>query len=622
MKRILGSKILTAVAVGIVLLTFATAVWNCVRYYIGLDIFETSDMFLEGEYSVDGGEWQPIDTNKPIGDHFHKIVFKGKIAPMITTLYRSFSISSKNVWYTLKSSDGTIISDYNFENSKISYEHLRSDRPMALDMPNTPGYNVRSVSLEFFKFKGVPENSEMIFEVEYPYEFALESFSDCIDFTVSTENGLYLRFFYETLLPVMLFSLVCFFGLFFFPAAGFILGRVDYRFLTFGLLSFFWGLYMIMQITSGYLNVWIVDPTVCMMIDKITEYCFVTVILFYFKSNMQRKNSRVFANITSLVYLCCVVTVYILHLCAVTDLIATSIYLNIITAVCIIVMVVLLSLETKGNRNGLFFLLSWVPLLLTVTLDIIDHFTHLAGSHYFNFGLTVTMIVQIVGFILALRQQYLNTIRYEKMQKELYEAKVGIMVSQIQPHFMYNALTSIAMMCTIDPDTAQEATVTFAKYLRGNMDSLKQAAPVPFSRELEHLKKYLYIEKLRFGNKLNIEYDIQTTDFVLPQLSIQPLVENAVKHGVGMKKKGGTVTIATRETDTAFEVIISDDGVGFDVSAERKDNGRSHVGMENTRRRINGMCGGEVKIESTVGEGTTAVIILPKDKQNYPVKND
>ena len=149
------------------------------------------------------------------------------------------------------------------------------------------------------------------------------------------------------------------------------------------------------------------------------------------------------------------------------------------------------------------------------------------------------------------------------------------------------------------------------------MDSLKQTKPIPFEQELEHLKKYLYIEKIRFGNKLNIAYDIQATAFVLPQLSIQPLVENAVKHGVGMKKQGGTVTIATRETDAAFEVIISDDGVGFDTTSERKDDGRSHVGMENTQRRLQEMCGGKVKIESKIGEGTVATVILPKEGQHH-----
>ena len=207
-------------------------------------------------------------------------------------------------------------------------------------------------------------------------------------------------------------------------------------------------------------------------------------------------------------------------------------------------------------------------------------------------------------------------IERERAEKELYEAKVAVMTSQIQPHFMYNALTSIAMMCQIDPETAQEATVTFAKYLRGNMDSLKQTKPVPFETELDHLKNYLYIEQMRFGKKLNVEYDIQTTDFKLPMLSVQPLVENAVKHGVGMKKKGGTVTISTRETEDAFIVTVSDDGVGFDVNAPKKDDGRSHVGMENTRTRLRDMCAAEIKIESTVDVGTTATITLPKEEQD------
>ncbi|MBR5090622.1 MAG: histidine kinase [Ruminiclostridium sp.] len=204
----------------------------------------------------------------------------------------------------------------------------------------------------------------------------------------------------------------------------------------------------------------------------------------------------------------------------------------------------------------------------------------------------------------------------ERTEKELYEAKVAVMTSQIRPHFMYNALTSIAMMCELDPKTAKQATITFAKYLRGNMDSLKQTTPVPFEKELEHLKNYLYIEKLRFDDLLNIEYDIKTTAFEVPLLSIQPLVENAVKHGVGMKEDGGTVTIATRETDSAYEVIISDDGVGFDTNAEKKDDGRSHVGMENTRKRLKDMCGADIAITSEVGVGTTVTVTIPKKEDN------
>ena len=214
------------------------------------------------------------------------------------------------------------------------------------------------------------------------------------------------------------------------------------------------------------------------------------------------------------------------------------------------------------------------------------------------------------------KQSIRSAVEHERIEKELYAAKVSVMVSQIQPHFMYNALTSIAMMCELDPKTAKEATITFAKYLRGNMDSLRQTAPVPFETELEHLKKYLYIEKLRFDDLLNVEYDIQAANFEVPLLSIQPLVENAVKHGVGMKEDGGTVKISTAETDTAFEVIVSDDGVGFDTSAPRQEDGRSHVGMDNTRKRLKDMCGAEIIITSEIGVGTTARVIIPKKKED------
>ncbi len=219
-------------------------------------------------------------------------------------------------------------------------------------------------------------------------------------------------------------------------------------------------------------------------------------------------------------------------------------------------------------------------------------------------------IVLVFGVLVTKREKDLLA-----AEKELYESKVKIMVSQIQPHFMYNTLSSIAMLCKIDPDTANKAAITFAQYLRVNMDSLNQTAPIPFEQELEHLKKYLYIEELRFGKKLKIAYDIQAADFLLPQLSIQPLAENAVKHGLSKKRGGGTLTIAARETEAAFEVIVSDDGVGFDVN-EKKNDGRSHVGMENVKHRLKEMCNADVVITSEAGKGTTAKIIIPKENHH------
>ncbi len=339
-------------------------------------------------------------------------------------------------------------------------------------------------------------------------------------------------------------------------------------------------------------------------------------LLYYSKAKSRAVSAVLTICVTISVIVCAA-----LHIFAVSDLVVTGAYVNIFMGITAVVFIVLLSREIRSSRQALLSMIMWTPMIMALILDIFNQFISFSSLHFFTYGLAVTMIAQIVRTVFDLCRKYLESIHYQQMQKELYEAKVQVMVSQIRPHFMYNALSSIAMLCKIKPETAYEATIKFSDYLRGNMDSLKQTAPVPFKKELEHLEKYLYIEKLRFGKKLSIEYDIQEDNFEIPLLSVQPLVENAVKHGVGMKDDGGTVTIASRETDDSFEVIVSDDGVGFDVN-EVKDDGRSHVGMENTKRRLKDMCNAEVVITSTVGEGTTAKIIIPKVKEETKNENN
>lgn len=193
---------------------------------------------------------------------------------------------------------------------------------------------------------------------------------------------------------------------------------------------------------------------------------------------------------------------------------------------------------------------------------------------------------------------------------ELSESRVKVMVSQIQPHFLYNSLNSIYHLCEMDVEKAQHAINDFSDYLRANLDSLKLNRPVPFDIELKHLENYLELEQIRFEDELKVTYDIQEEGFMLPALSIQPLVENAVKHGVGKAANGGTITITTRRADTSYEVVVADDGVGFDIS-EIPGDGQSHIGIENVRQRLQLMCSGSLEIKSEKGKGTTAVIRIP-----------
>ena len=146
------------------------------------------------------------------------------------------------------------------------------------------------------------------------------------------------------------------------------------------------------------------------------------------------------------------------------------------------------------------------------------------------------------------------------------------------------------------------------------MDSLSRKEPVDFSEELKHLEIYLSLEKMRFNKKLNIVYDLQVTGFMLPALTVQPLAENAVKYGICQKDNGGTLTISTRETADSFQVI-SDDGVGYDPTATQYD-GRTHIGIDNVRGRLWAMCAGRLEIKSKKGEGTIAIISIPKGVKN------
>ena len=208
----------------------------------------------------------------------------------------------------------------------------------------------------------------------------------------------------------------------------------------------------------------------------------------------------------------------------------------------------------------------------------------------------------------------------EERERELAESRIDIMISQINPHFLYNSLGSIKQLCDLNPETAKEAIHDLAFFLRANMDSLTNKAPIPFTQELEHVKHYLNIEKQRFRERLEVVYDITAENFALPPLSIQPLAENAVKHGICSKTKGGVVTIKSKETPSAYVITIADTGGGFDESDPMRSNNQvldnqTHVGITNVRSRLKLMSSGRLDIKSELGKGTVAMITIPKDSE-------
>ena len=193
---------------------------------------------------------------------------------------------------------------------------------------------------------------------------------------------------------------------------------------------------------------------------------------------------------------------------------------------------------------------------------------------------------------------------------ELAESRVSTMMSQIRPHFIYNTLGSIEQLCKLDPPKAGELVHNFAKYLRGNFGELDNPKPILMSQEMEHVHHYLSIENVRFPD-MTFTFEMNSEDFHIPALTVQPIVENAIKHGLMKLPKGGTIRVLSYETDTDYCISVSDDGVGFDTSVLIDE--RKHLGLRNIRERLKVMVNGTLKIESAVGVGTKVLISIPKE---------
>ena len=268
----------------------------------------------------------------------------------------------------------------------------------------------------------------------------------------------------------------------------------------------------------------------------------------------------------------------------------------------------------KGTENNRLELYSCLLLMVTLLLDFAG-----VGSGMYSHG-TCTKLSFLIVFVVhgfrALKRMLIDhqgARRAKKLEKELEESRIAIMLSQMQPHFIHNILNVIYYLCGKDPAAAQGAISKFSDHLRNNLEAISQTELITFRKELDHIHTYLELEQIRFGEELSIVYDVEEDGFLLPILSIQPLVENAVKHGIAKKRGGGVVTISSQQTEKEYRIIVSDTGVGFDVE-HYMDDGKIHVGLMNVRKRLASRMNATVDIDSTPGNGTTVTVTIPREK--------
>lgn len=552
---------------------------------------------LSGMCVTDTGDSFKLDSEHNITKNRYKsVTFTGKINDNLDETECVF-ISMNDVWVDIYI-DGELVVSNRLYSDSIS-----------------PGNSVSYLVPEF-----IDKNSEYKIVVENPYPIfkpnAFYKFFNSLQ--IGQYDSMYNKLFDSKLGDIMLSLLISFLGILTFSLAGVLMRKSKNQNFCFALVAFFGGIYLLTDSVDNYLPLIIDNGQLCFWIAEGASYMLIISFLLYICSYLTEKPYKNIMGIFMVLILGTAITAVLLQLLKIQDILKSEWLLYLLCTPAMITGLVFLVKENIKKRDLLsrIAVVSFLPMVFFNALDACNFlFDFMQARLATNIGVVLTIIIQLINLIISAKKSYDEQLNYEKAQSELLKSRVTIMISQIQPHFLYNSLTSIAQLCEKDPKRAKTATIDFANYLRGNMNSIKDEHPVPFDTELSHLKTYLSLEKMRFGDDLNIVYDIGVTDFTIPSLTVQPLVENAVKHGVGMKEDGGTVTISTREYDDRYEVVVSDDGVGFDTAKPNPDTSRTHLGIENIKERISTMCSGDVTIESEIGKGTVSTIKIYKDKE-------
>ena len=220
------------------------------------------------------------------------------------------------------------------------------------------------------------------------------------------------------------------------------------------------------------------------------------------------------------------------------------------------------------------------------------------------FGLSFSML-SMFGIILCDQIE-----QYMRQQREIAHQRASIMVLQMRPHFIFNTMMSIYYLCAQDSKKAQQVTLDFTSYLRKNFSAIASENTIPFANELEHTRAYLAVEQVQFEDGLFVEYDTPHTRFRVPPLTLQPIVENAVKHGMDPDSAPLRICIRTRETDAGHEITVEDNGPGF--AQTNMNESEPHIALANIQHRLEIMCGGKLTVMPREGGGTVVKVILPE----------
>ena len=267
------------------------------------------------------------------------------------------------------------------------------------------------------------------------------------------------------------------------------------------------------------------------------------------------------------------------------------------------------------NTTGLFYRIKKIPKKYFVALLIyLLYMTTVILVHMF-YSVEIPVVLgmslfAIVSFALILVD---NMDNHLKKEHQIAHQRAEIMVLQMRPHFIFNTMMGIYYLCDQDAKKAKQVTLDFTSYLRKNFAAIASEEPVPFSDELEHTRAYLAVEQAQFEDTLFVNFDTPYRTFRIPPLTLQPIVENAVKHGMSKSNDPIHISVITKQTGKSVEIIVEDDGVGFDPARNSDDND-PHIALNNIKERLEMMCKGKLTISQREGGGTSVKITIPKER--------
>ena len=396
-------------------------------------------------------------------------------------------------------------------------------------------------------------------------------------------------------------------------AAGIMRIPVGGTLLTLGLLTLFTGGYVAFDSidVSYWSDLNIFNTYTCQLCMMLAAFC----LCHFMSDTLTGKKQRV-AKIAVLLSALLNSVLILLSFIGVTVIYDTLPYWAAAQVVLCLLFMVFCVLEVLRKDAKRLVPISAFILFAAILLDIFGLGANIVWRAPFSkIVFALLFVIHIVAAAKGIVENHRASIRAAKLEKELEDSRIAIMLSQIKPHFLYNVLNTIYHLYRKEPETAQDAVSSFAEYLRCNMLSIEKSEPIPFAEEYQHIQTYLSLEQIRFRGKLDVIYDVEVTDFKLPPLTVEPLVENAVKHGVTKKRGGGSVTVSTRRTDECVLVTVADTGVGFDPNTYMED-GKPHVGIRNVSDRLRNMVGGSLSITSSEN-GTVAVVPIPTKEANH-----